>query len=379
MSSPSTARTGMALLASLLALALAGCGGAGAGDDSSRKRTRPLPVAWYEDPDGDLVPTAVELLMDSDSRVDECARASNCPQAGAANALDRSNTLLILDSSGSMAGSASGATTKMQAAKRALRRYVAGTPDSLALGFMVYGHKGSDGPAGKARSCAGVELLEPIGAAAARRFDRSLQRFRPTGYTPLATALRKARSAFAGKDGDINRIILVTDGVETCGGDPVLEARRLKRAGIAVTTDVVGFDVADPDEARRLRAIAAASGGSYTDARAEAALDDFFVAEHNRISDLAVSRHCVVDAVDQLNLCQTDAGETGSLRMYQAQEDAQLAGRVAQAREIGRLHDALDAAVARRQEDLQRRSDATARRLDRELDEAERRLERLGP
>jgi hypothetical protein len=368
----------MALLASLLALALAGCGGAGNGEEP-RKRARPLPAGWYEDPDGDLVPTAAELLMGTDPRVDECARASNCPRAGAASALDRSNTLLILDSSGSMAGSASGATTKMQAAKRALRRYVAGTPDSLALGFMVYGHKGSDGSAGKARSCAGVELLEPIGTAAARRFARSLRRFRPTGYTPLAAALRKARGAFAGKDGDINRIILVTDGVETCDGDPVLEARRLKRAGIAVTTDVVGFDVADPDEARRLRAIAEASGGSYTDARASAALEDFFVAEHNHVSDLAVSRHCVVDAVDELNLCQTDAGETGSLHMYQAEEDAQLAGRRAQAREIGRLHDALDAAAARRRENLQRRSDATARRLDRELEAAERRLERLGP
>jgi hypothetical protein len=31
----------------------------------------------------------------------------------------------------------------MQAAGRALCRYVAGTPDSLALGFMVYGHESS--------------------------------------------------------------------------------------------------------------------------------------------------------------------------------------------------------------------------------------------
>jgi len=64
--------------------------------------------------------------------------------------------------------------------------------------------------------------------------------------------------------------------VETCGANPVQEARKLKQAGIKLTTDVVGFDVAKPDEARRLRAIAQASGGTYSDARTANALQDVF-------------------------------------------------------------------------------------------------------
>lgn len=175
---------------------------------------------------GMRTPTTISCRRRSRSRstptpkVDKCAQQAGCKGAGTVNALERSNTLLILDSSGSMAASAGGGTSKLNAAKGALRRYVAGTPDSLALGFMVYGHKGLKQRRGKARSCAGVELLDPIGKAASKRFDRTLNRFTPTGYTPLGAALRKARDAFAGKDQDINRIILVTDGVETWAPTP---------------------------------------------------------------------------------------------------------------------------------------------------------------
>lgn len=364
-------------------LALAGCGGSD--DDTATTPTsttptqtaRPLPAPWYEDPDGDLVPTAVEQRIDTDPMVDECARAEGCGETGATTALEQSNTLLILDSSGSMAGSAGGGTSKLNAAKQALRRYVAGTPDSLALGFMVYGHKGSNGPAGKAASCAGVEVLDPIGTAASQRFDATLDRFKPTGYTPLGAALRKARDAFADKEDAINRIILVTDGVETCGADPVAEARKLKQAGIKVTTDVVGFDVAKPDEARRLRAIAEASGGTYTDARSAADLDRAFEEERERYADLAKQYLCVVDRAGKISLCQMDAVGKAGLYMNSAGGEASGAGRDAEADEIQRLRKELDAAAEQRDEDFERQSTADAARLQREVDEAERRVERL--
>jgi len=366
-------------------LVLGGCGGS---DDeradttatsppTSTQPARPLPAGWYQDPDGDLVSSAVERQIGSDPAVDECARKAGCGGGGVVNALERSNTLLILDSSGSMAGSAGGGTTKLQAAKQALRRYVAGTPDSLALGFMVYGHKGSNAPADKAASCAGVELLEPIGRAASGRFDRTLNRFKPTGYTPLGASLRKARDAFKGKEDGINRIILVTDGIETCGGNPVEEARKLKRAGIKVTTDVVGFDVAKPDEARRLRAIAEASGGTYSDARTTDALNDYFETQRKRYDDLAKEYLCVIDNAGTVSLCQSDAGGKAELYMFKASADASRAGRDAEADEIDRLNKELHAARETRDDALKRTNDAAAKRLQREVDEAAQRVDRL--
>jgi von Willebrand factor type A domain len=252
-----------------------------------------------------------------------------------------------------------------------------GTPDSLALGFMVFGHKGSNQAGGKQASCAGVELLDPIGKAASRRFDRTLRRFKPTGYTPLGAALRKARGAFAGEEDSMNRIILVTDGVDTCGGNPVAEARRLKQAGIKVTTDVVGFDVAKPDEARRLRAIAEASGGTYTDARSADALEDYFAAELERVDDLAANYLCVTENAAKVSLCQEETAAKGSLYMDRAAADASAAGRDAQAGEIERLTKRLDEAAEQREEAFDRQSEATADRLEREYEEADRRLERL--
>ncbi|MDP8995129.1 MAG: VWA domain-containing protein, partial [Pseudomonadota bacterium] len=345
----------------------------------STQTARPLPAEWYEDPDGDLVPTTVEREIDTDPDVDECAQKAGCGEASPVAALERSNTLLILDSSGSMAGSAGGGTTKLEAAKRALRRYVAGTPDSLALGFMVYGHKGSNDPAGKAQSCRAVELLDPIGKGAAKGFDRTLKRFEPTGYTPLGAALRKARDAFEGKEDGINRIILVTDGIETCGGNPVAQARKLKQAGIEVTTDVVGFDVAKPAEAKRLRAIAEASGGEYSDARTAAALNDYFSDQLQRVDDLAKQYLCVIEKAAQVSLCQTDTGAKGWLYMTEAAAVASREGREAEAEEIDRLREQLEVARQRRDDAFDRQSDATATRLDREYEEAQRRLRRLDP
>lgn len=380
-------RYGSALL--MLAACLLVAGGCGGSDDEHERAqttatappppAQPLPGDWYEDPDGDLVPSAVERAIGTDPDIDECAQKAGCGEVGAANVVERSNTLLILDSSGSMAGSAGGGTTKLNAAKRALRRYVAGTPDSLALGFMVYGHEGSNKPAGKAESCAGVELLHPIGKAAYKRFDRTLDRFEPTGYTPLAASLRKARTAFAGKKDAINRIILVTDGMETCGGDPVREARRLKQADITVTTDVVGFDVAEPDEARRLRAIAEASGGTYTDARTAGDLEDYFEQARERVDDLTKQYLCVIDKAARVSLCQTDTGARGSLHMTKAAAEASRAGRDAESREIKRLEEKLDAAREARAEVSERRRKATAERLQREIAEARRRVDRLDP
>lgn len=359
-------------------LMLAGCGGSDGGSPAATPEQRALPEGWYEDPDGDLVPTAVEEQLGTDPHNDACVREAGCAGAGrGVNAIETSNTLLILDSSGSMKGSAGGSTTKMAAAKRALRRYVAGTPDSMALGFMVYGHKGSNGPSGKARSCAGVELLQPIAPAASRRFAATLRRFRPIGYTPLAAALREARSAFDGKQDDVNRIILVTDGVETCGGNPVAEARRLKQAGIHVTTDVVGFDIGEPRAARRLRAIAEASGGTYSDARSAESLYRLLDDEIAHNAELVTQYLCVTASGSTVSLCREGAVGSASIAMDATSGSASIAGRDAESREIDRLRKAMEAAGVRRDEAFERKSEVVAKRLQREVDESRRRLDAL--
>ena len=287
----------LALLAAVL-LALGGCGGdgGGAGGDSAKTTDtettpqaaveRPLEDSWYEDPDGDGIPTHTELRIGSDPQTDGCIRDLDCPgvkeSTAGLRAEQPSNTLLMLDSSGSMRGPAGDGKQKIVAAKASLERFVVGTPDSTKLGLLVYGHKGNEGAGGKARSCRGVEILAPLGEIDYRNAREVLARFKPRGHTPIARALAEAERAFAGKEEQRNRIVLVSDGVETCDGDPVEAARQLNRAGISVIVDVVGFDIARATDVARLKQIADVTGGTYTGARSGDELLDFIRAEGAR-------------------------------------------------------------------------------------------------
>jgi Ca-activated chloride channel family protein len=186
------------------------------------------------------------------------------------------NALLILDSSGSMAADDGTGQTKMEAAKEALLRYSGPSSVLFDTGFAVFGHTGDATRAGRTASCEeAAEVLLPLGEMDPQSFEGALAEFEPTGWTPIEGALNEAESAFAGKEGQYNRVILVSDGLETCGGDPVAAAERLYRSGIEVQIDVVGFGVPD-DETEQLRDIAIAGGGEYFDAETGADLDEYF-------------------------------------------------------------------------------------------------------
>ena len=240
-----------------------------------------LDEKWYEDSDGNYVPDFVEAANGFDPKRNDCA-PERCPGSAEGSSVEfltqKRNALLILDSSGSMAaddGSGAG-RTKMEAAKEALLRYAGPSSVVYETGFAVFGHTGDSTEAGRAASCReAAEVLSPLGEVGPDTFGEILARFRPTGWTPIEGALRESERAFAGKEGQENRIILVSDGIETCGGDPVAAAEELHRSGIELTVDVVGFGV-PTDEAEQLRDIAVAGGGEYHDARTGADLDAYF-------------------------------------------------------------------------------------------------------
>ncbi len=88
---------------------------------------------------------------------------------------------------------------------------------------------------------------------------------RGSGTTPLGGILNSARTQLAAlRDADTRkacrpyRVVLVTDGDETCGGNPVAEATALKNAGILV--QVIGFATSDAAMVQNLNAIAQAGG-----------------------------------------------------------------------------------------------------------------------
>jgi len=177
------------------------------------------------------------------------------------------NIQLVLDASGSMAQSI-GNETKIQAARRAMERIIDRLPDNpdLNVGFRVFGHEGDGTEAQKARSCQSTALLVPVQGVNKELLRQQTQAWQPAGWTPISLALQKAGEDFRPGENVRNAIIMVTDGEETCGGDPCAVAKALAESQVSVRIDVVGFGL-KPDVAKTLSCIAENSGGVYADAQ----------------------------------------------------------------------------------------------------------------
>ncbi len=153
------------------------------------------------------------------------------------------NVELILDASGSMAQTIGG-ETRMAIAKRVLDDVIAAIPerDGVNVGFRIYGHRGDNSAAGKAVSCRSSELLVPIEGVDREALEDAVDQARATGWTPLALSLERSGDDFdPAEAGVVNAVVLVTDGLETCEGDPCAVSAELNEADIALTTHVVSF------------------------------------------------------------------------------------------------------------------------------------------
>jgi Mg-chelatase subunit ChlD len=178
------------------------------------------------------------------------------------------NIELVFDASGSMAQTIPGSgETRIQAARRAMERVIDTLPEqaNLNVGFRVYGHRGDNTDAGRAESCQSTELLVAVQGVDKELLRTQTNAFEPTGWTPISLALQRAGEDLVAGENVKNVIIMVTDGEETCEGDPCAVAEALYRSDAEVRIDVVGFGQ-DPSLGDKLRCVAANSGGIYIDA-----------------------------------------------------------------------------------------------------------------
>lgn len=180
-----------------------------------------------------------------------------------AQPLRAARVLIILDASGSMRASA-GSMNKMEAAKQAVRTTVEAIDQGSQVGLRLYGHRLPSEP--KAPSCADTELVIPFATLDRPRFVAAVEAARPLGQTPLAHSLEQAVADFGELGDESAVIILVSDGEESCGGDPAKVACALAARGLELTIHSVGFDV-DAVARQQLQAVARCTGGEYRDAK----------------------------------------------------------------------------------------------------------------
>ena len=176
--------------------------------------------------------------------------------------------VLAVDSSGSMAARAGG-ETKIDAARKAALAYLSTVPDDVDVGLVVFGHKGTNKQDGKAVSCAAdaAETVYPLGKGRKDALAASVAAIKATGWTPLAAGIDKAAAQFSPSDNAGEQVVyVISDGVETCGGNPVEAARNLHLSAIKGIVNIVGFDI-DPKERAALARVAETGGGRYIEAR----------------------------------------------------------------------------------------------------------------
>ena len=136
----------------------------------------------------------------------------------------------------------------------------------MSTGLIVFGHR-------RAKDCGDIELISPIGedrrAQPGRRWSRALKpsarRRLPKLIRLAGRTLQKWRREVRNHKGDSNSIVLVTDGVEECRGDPCAAAAELKALGIDVKVHIVGFALG-AGESNKLQCVVEQTGGRYFDA-----------------------------------------------------------------------------------------------------------------
>ncbi len=170
--------------------------------------------------------------------------------------------LLILDASGSMWGQIGG-ENKIVIARRVVGDLIDDLPEGQQIGLIAYGHR-------REGDCDDIETVTPMGGLDRATFKSTVDALNPKGKTPITKSVKKAFALLEGSDRAAT-VILVSDGLETCDGDPCAAVRLAKDQGLDFVMHVVGFDVAGEDTSS-LQCAAQAGGGLFLGAENAAEL-----------------------------------------------------------------------------------------------------------
>jgi Ca-activated chloride channel family protein len=172
--------------------------------------------------------------------------------------------IFIYDASGSMWGKMQG-KTKMEIAAEVLTTSVNNLSWNQKIGFVAYGHR-------KKGDCKDVEFLVDVESGTKSEVIQAIKGIQPLGKTPLAYSalqvidkLRQTKLKAT--------IILVTDGIESCGGNICDVIKAAKKEGIDFKLHIIGFGLKDADT-EQLKCAAEAGDGTYYDAADAGGLGD---------------------------------------------------------------------------------------------------------
>ncbi|MBS0011481.1 MAG: VWA domain-containing protein [Bacteroidales bacterium] len=192
--------------------------------------------------------------------------------------------LFILDCSQSMSG-------RWEKEKKIdiARRFLSMTVDSLnnysnvQMALRVYGHQSVVPP----QDCNDTRLEVPFAPDNAYRIKRKMMSLSPKGTTPIANSLAASVNDFKPCEGCRNIIILITDGIEACDGDPCAVSLDLQKKGIILKPFIIGIGL-DPRFEESFRCL-----GNVYNANTEQRFEE--------VLEIVIS-HALIETTLQINL-----------------------------------------------------------------------------
>lgn len=151
--------------------------------------------------------------------------------------------LFIFDASQSMYAQWEG-NSRMEIAKELLSNMLDSldNKENLQVGLRCYGHQKPSPP----QDCRDTRLEVPFGKNTIPAIKSRLKTLRPKGTTPIAKALESGALDFpAVTSNSRNIVILITDGIEECGGDPCAVSRLYQEKKIILKPFVIGIGLSE--------------------------------------------------------------------------------------------------------------------------------------
>ncbi len=167
------------------------------------------------------------------------------------------NVMVVFDGSNSMWGQIDG-TAKIEIARDVMQNLLGEWTEERQVGLMAYGHR-------RRGDCSDIETLVAPGKGARADILARINAITPTGKTPLSDAIEQAATQLSYTDQPAT-VVLISDGLESCGRDPCALAAALEKAGVGFTAHVVGFGLGNDADAASLSCIAENTGGRYISA-----------------------------------------------------------------------------------------------------------------
>ena len=153
---------------------------------------------------------------------------------------DKTRILFLLDASGSMLEQWERPNqTRWSVAKSILTKLVdsLGRNSKLELALRVYGHRSPQ----EIKNCKDTWLEVPFKARSHTLIIQKLAEIRPKGVTPITYSLEQAANDFPTSSGYRNIVILITDGIESCGGDLCAMSVAMQKKGVFLRPYIIGL------------------------------------------------------------------------------------------------------------------------------------------